>query len=83
MDASKIAEVITHEPFQPFEITVANGERIKIRKPLRALVTGNQLLLGVEEDARTGLSTRLRRLAVAEITGVKPMRVNGARKGRR
>jgi hypothetical protein len=82
MTAKEISNLITTEPFRPFEVLTNDGERIVIRKPLRALVTQTHLLLGVDEDKRTGLSSRLRRLGLGDVAKVIPADNNGSKNSR-
>ena len=73
MTADRLSEVVAREPFQPFAVTLRDGERIAVHRPLRALVTETLLLLGVDEDPQTGLAARLRKVSLADVTEVEPI----------
>jgi hypothetical protein len=74
MTVDALVGVVAREPFKPFVVVLEDGERIAIRRPLRALVTQDHLLLGVEEDEKTGLSSRMRRLAISDVKMIEDQR---------
>jgi hypothetical protein len=83
MKAEQIADIVMADEFHPFDVVLRSGERIEVRRPLRALLTAEQLCLGVDEDRQTGLSARLRRLPLREISSVRVVGSNGAKSRKR
>jgi hypothetical protein len=71
MTVDCLLDVVAREPFKPFVVVLADGERIAVRRPLRALVTQDRLLLGVDEDEKTGLASRLRRVAISDVKTIE------------
>lgn len=71
MTTDAMFDVVAREPFKPFVVVLNGGERISVSRPLRALVSQNYLLLGVDEDQKTGLSARVRRVPIADVETIE------------
>jgi hypothetical protein len=71
MTMDSLLDIVTREPFEPFVVVLNGGERIAVRRPLRAMVTQDRLLVGVDEDEKTGLASRLRRVAISDVEGIE------------
>jgi hypothetical protein len=74
MTADRLPDVITREPFEPFVVILKHGERVTVRRPLRALITQERLFLGVDEDEKIGVALRLHRVAISDVTDVESLR---------
>lgn len=52
MNYETIHELLHHEPFQPLEVHLSNGERYTIRQPEFALLLKSRLVIGDPDTDR-------------------------------
>lgn len=52
MNAQAIRDLLTRQPFEPFEVRMSNGERHPVRHPENAMVIGSRMVIGYPEADR-------------------------------
>jgi len=52
MNANAIRELLRHQPFEPFEVHMTNGEVYPVRHPEQVLLAGARILIYYPETDR-------------------------------
>jgi hypothetical protein len=71
MTADEIRRIAYQEPFKPFRVRLTTGESIEIRRTLRTTVADDRLVLGVNEDPKTGVAQRMRMIPLTKVAAVE------------
>jgi hypothetical protein len=71
MTAEEIRRIAYQEPFKPFRVRLTTGESIEIRRTLRTTVAEDRLVLGVNEDPKTGIAQRMRMIPLTKVAAVE------------
>jgi hypothetical protein len=73
MTGDELRQIAYRQPFKPFRVTLLSGERIEIRRSLRATVWPDRVIFGVDEDPVTGVARRMRMIALRDIAKVEEL----------
>jgi hypothetical protein len=65
-------EFLTKRPFQPFRLVMSSGHAYEVRHPEMALLTQNDLLIGVDES-EDGVPTEFRICPLFHVATVEPI----------
>ncbi len=71
IEADKISQIAYQLPFKPFRVRLISGEVIQINRTFRTTVATDRVIFGVDEDPKTGVSTRMRIVSLADIADVQ------------
>jgi hypothetical protein len=71
MTADELRRVAYQSPFKPFSVLLKNGERLEIKRSLRATIMPDRALFGVNEDPESGVAKKLRVVSLNDIAAVE------------
>jgi len=72
--------LLSAQPFQPFQVVMSSGEKYEVRHPEMAWLTRTTLFVGIDEDSE-GVPGGARMCSLLHITAVEPI-PTGARRRR-
>ncbi|HZL34692.1 MAG TPA: hypothetical protein VFC78_05230 [Tepidisphaeraceae bacterium] len=67
MGPGEIEEILFEEPFRPFQVTLASGDRFIVNNPRRAIISGLSLVLGLHDDPAARSGSRLKIISIPNI----------------
>ena len=71
MTADEIRRIAYQHPFKPFRVRLTTGEVYEIRRTLRTTVAEDRLVLGINEDPKTGIAQRMRMIPLTKVAAVE------------
>ena len=72
MTVQTFRELLTQQPFRPFRIVMSSGQVYDIRHPEMAMLTRNDLLVGVG-DTKEGVPAEFRICSLLHVTAIEPL----------
>lgn len=82
MTVQTFRDLLTAQPFQPFQLVMSSGEKYEVRHPEMAMLMRTDILIGIDE-ARNGLPTRFRICSYLHVTAIEPVEALAAVKRKR
>jgi hypothetical protein len=67
MSPTDLEEILYEEPFRPFSVTLASGDRYLVNNRQRALISGLSLVVGLNDDPKARTGTRLKIISIPNI----------------
>ena len=86
MSPNDLEEILYEEPFRPFRVTLASGDRYVVNNPRRAIMTGLSLVVGLHDDPASRVGARLKIISIPNIAmaeHIDPTKPNGSRRRRK
>lgn len=83
MSPSDLEEILYEEPFKPFRVTLASGDRYVIDNRLRAMISGLSLVLGLNDDPAARTGTQLKLISIPNIVMAEQIDPRRPPEGRR
>ena len=85
MSPTDLDDILREDPRRRFRLTLASGDQVIIENPLRTLIIGVALYVGISEDPQSRIGQRLRIVSIPNISLVEEVigRHNGGRRRRR
>ena len=71
MTAEALRDWMQRRPFEPFRITMSNGDAYEIRHPEMAFLTRAEIIIGLGE--RGGIPSRHRTVSLLHVTAAEPI----------
>lgn len=70
-------EMLTRRPFKPVRLVLASGKSYEIRHPEMALLTGTDILVGVDETDE-GVPAEFKVVSLLRVTAIEPIETSSA-----
>ena len=72
MTLQTFKEMLARRPFQPVRLLMSSGQRYEIRHPEMALLTRNDILVGIEQ-ADDGVPAEFKICSLLHVTAIEPL----------
>lgn len=80
MTLQTFRDLLAQKPFRPFRLVMSSGDRYEVRHPEVALLTRNDLLVGVEL-ADDGVPAEFKICSLLHVAAVEPLGTLGGNGG--
>ena len=67
MSPTELEEILYEEPFRAFRVTMASGHEYVVNNYRRAMINGLSLVVGLHDDPRSRIGTRLKIISIPNI----------------